>query len=285
MKINYKLQQSVQGAWQLYSFTTENIAGYINNFDFKNKKILTVAGSGDHILNSILLGGTTVDAFDINRNALFFSELKLIMVEVLSFEQFLDFFMIDSQKAFDYETYCKISSKLSNYAKLYFDNLYFQFANNGQKLRQSNIFNNKYDTRENKLKYNIYLNKNKYNQLKKSLNFASITLIEGNIKDLCLYQSYDIILLSNISDYLYDFGDVFRLQNYFKRINEFKTDKNIVVFGYVYDMDSTQKRSDIDVPDLRKQIFDNGKYIYNELIFESAIQNKKDCILVLKGEK
>lgn len=35
----------------LYPFTTENISGYINNFDLSNKTLLTVGSSGDQIIN------------------------------------------------------------------------------------------------------------------------------------------------------------------------------------------------------------------------------------------
>lgn len=284
MEISYKLQSKPQWGWKLYSFTTENIAGYINQFDFKNKKILTVAGSGDHILNVILKGGTTINAFDINRSALFYCELKLVMLKELELEQFLNFFMIDGKYPLDYDIYTKYADKLTKKAKHYFDELYKRFDYNGLNLRLSDVFDNKYDTTENKLRYNCYLNTIDYELVKNRLNNVNICFIEGNIKDLQFSHDYDTILLSNISDYLYDFGDN-RLQNYFNSILKLKTDKNNVVFGYVYDIDSKIKRSEIDYPNFRKKAFSNSKYIYSETVIESAILGKKDCILILKGDK
>ena len=38
----------------IYLFTTENIAGYMNELDLTDKKIITVTGSSDHIINAIL---------------------------------------------------------------------------------------------------------------------------------------------------------------------------------------------------------------------------------------
>ena len=40
----------------IYLFTTENIAGYMNELDLTDKKIITVTGSSDHIINAILKG-------------------------------------------------------------------------------------------------------------------------------------------------------------------------------------------------------------------------------------
>ena len=40
----------------VYVFTTENINAYYDQLDLRNKSILTVVGSGDHILNAILRG-------------------------------------------------------------------------------------------------------------------------------------------------------------------------------------------------------------------------------------
>lgn len=37
----------------VYPFTTENIAGYMEDLDLSNKKIITVTSSSDHIINAI----------------------------------------------------------------------------------------------------------------------------------------------------------------------------------------------------------------------------------------
>ncbi|MDR0607617.1 MAG: hypothetical protein LBG52_04655 [Candidatus Peribacteria bacterium] len=39
----------------LYSFTTENITGYYQHFNFQEKNCLTIGGSGDHMINAFLL--------------------------------------------------------------------------------------------------------------------------------------------------------------------------------------------------------------------------------------
>ena len=59
-----------------YVFTTENINAYYDRLDLKDKSILTVVGSGDHILNAILRGAKKIDAFDISGYAILFYYLK-----------------------------------------------------------------------------------------------------------------------------------------------------------------------------------------------------------------
>lgn len=284
MEIKYNLQELPSGKWKLYSFTTENIASYITNFNFENKSVLCVAGSGDHIINSILLGAKNINAFDINQGALFFSELKLVLLENLLFEEYLDFFMIDGKNPLNYEIYKKHKNKLSNSAVCYFDNLYEQYNFNGKDLRNSEVFNNQYDTRQNKERYNLYLNQNDFYKAKENCKTAKITFVEGNLKTLKFNRSYDIILLSNISDYILDFGENY-LQKYFNIILSLKTLNNTLVFGYVYDVECLEKRSDIDHKEKREKCFCTSKYVYTEHEFDSAINGKKDRILILKGEK
>ena len=47
---------------RIYSFTTENIAGYIEYFDLNNKNLLTIGSSGDQILNAFYNGAKDIDS-------------------------------------------------------------------------------------------------------------------------------------------------------------------------------------------------------------------------------
>ena len=110
---------------QIYSFTTENISGYFKYIDFENKSILTVSGSGDHIINAIYCGAKNVVGFDINYLALIFTELKLVALENLEYEEFLNYFLINeksdinkNKNALNYEIYLnKLEKDLSHKAK------------------------------------------------------------------------------------------------------------------------------------------------------------------------
>ena len=50
----------------IYPFTSENIAGYMEDLDLTDKKVITVTASSDHILNAIAQGATNITTFDIN---------------------------------------------------------------------------------------------------------------------------------------------------------------------------------------------------------------------------
>ena len=130
---------------QIYSFTTENIAGYFEQLQFTNKDVLTVAASGDHIINALYKGAKTVIGFDINYLALIFTELKLVALENLDYKEFMDFFMINdedniekNQNALNYAIYInKLRKYLLKGTAENWDSLYKNFNNDGYNLRNS----------------------------------------------------------------------------------------------------------------------------------------------------
>lgn len=48
-----------------YPFTTENISGYIKEFDLKNKSLLTLGSSGDQVINAALFNCRNIHVIDI----------------------------------------------------------------------------------------------------------------------------------------------------------------------------------------------------------------------------
>lgn len=71
----------------LYDWTNENFKLY-PNVDLTGKKVLTVTGSGDHVLNCVLKGATKIDAFDINVFAKYYSALKCAMISSYGYYTF-----------------------------------------------------------------------------------------------------------------------------------------------------------------------------------------------------
>ena len=69
----YKASSTCDGSFRyisefskIYPFTTENISGYINYFDFQNKSLLTVGSSFDQVLNAYMCGVRDITLYDIN---------------------------------------------------------------------------------------------------------------------------------------------------------------------------------------------------------------------------
>ena len=73
---------------QIYPFTTENIAGYIDYFDLKDKSLLTVGSSGDQVFNAALKDVKTVTLLDINSYTKYYYYLKEASILELSMSEF-----------------------------------------------------------------------------------------------------------------------------------------------------------------------------------------------------
>lgn len=283
---------------KIYSFTTENIAGYFEYLDFKNKNVLTVSASGDHIINAFYEGAQKVYAFDINYLALIFTHLKLVALEQLEYEEFLQFFMINekndidkNKSALDYKIYIdKLRKFLSKNVANYWDTMYENFRNNGYELRNSYIFNNKYDNNNIKINSNIYLkNKFNYNRAKEKVKQKEIVLINSNYKDINILNlpnviSCDIVLMSNISDYIKNVYNIETnyLEEYIKDIiKNFKNKENKIVCAYIYNIQNTEYRSEIDNPIFRTNIFNKLKIKYESKNFKSVINNCIDSVIII----
>lgn len=282
----------------IYSFTTENIVGYFEYLDFTNKNVLTVAASGDHIINAFYKGAKEVYGFDINYLALIFTELKLVALQNLNYREFLEFFMINDKKdveknrnVLDYKVYInKLRKGLSKSVAENWDMLYENFNNNGYELRNSYIFNNKYDNNNIKLKSNLYLKSElDYNMAKENINKKEIILINSNYKDLNRHNlpnlaNCDIILMSNISDYIkniYNKEENY-LEDYIKDITQnLKNKTNMIVCAYLYDIQNTKYRTEIDNPIFRKEMFNKLNITYIEKNFKSVINNCIDSVIII----
>ena len=283
---------------QIYSFTTENIAGYFEQLQFTNKNVLTVAASGDHIINAFYKGAKTIIGFDINYLALIFAELKLIALENLDYKEFIDFFMINDENdiekntnVLNYYIYInKLKKHLLKSTAENWDRLYKNFNNNGYELRNSYIFNNKYDNNSVKISSNLYLRSEiEYNKTKERIKEKKIILINSNYKDInCCdlpnIADCDIILMSNISDYIKDLYSKKSsyLEQYIKDIiQNFKNKNNQIVCAYLYDIQNTKYRSEIDNPIFRKNIFNKLNITYIEKNFKSVIDNCTDSVVII----
>lgn len=275
----------------LYAFTTEHIAGYYPKYNFQSKTVLTVGGSWDHAINALLLWAKEVTCFDINLLSTFFIDLKYTALQRLSFTAFKEFFFRNTSKTLSKEIYKKLSPHLQASSRYFFDLLYAKY-HTGQRLRESSLFNNLYDSDKAKLHHNLYLqNRAKYIQAQQAAKTHTIGHISMSLQDICQKKmleekQYDMICLSNISDYSSNIFPHDRHLNAFKtEIIDYLIDhtkpKGMVMLGYVYDQDAKKHRSDIDNPILRKKIFTYPKY--KETIIASAISDdKKDIILSIQ---
>ena len=262
----------------IYSFTTENIAGYMNELDLTDKKVITVTGSSDHIINVILKGCTDITTFDINPLTKYYMDLKLSAIKELSYKEFLDFMLYDTNKSFDYEIIKRLD--VDNESKDFWINELSKNDYDGLKMKRSGSFNLKYFDFQNKIDCNLYLNEENYAIIRDKLGLVKINFIKSNLKDLKLDEKYDYMFLSNISDYINTFYEDNYLVNYKKLIFKFLEKVKIIYFAYIYDVKSKEKRSAIDSIENVKELFGNIKIKK----FKSALLNTKtnteDAVLI-----
>lgn len=215
---------------------SENINFYLKRERYRREKALTVLAGGDHVFNLIFQDFKQIDAFDINKLQYFVYKFRRAMIEVLSYKEFLyanlrfDCCCIDSlleilEKTKEhleedvYEYYRKILEFAKKTGRL--ENLYYMVIGDFWK------------------KYNNYLaSEETYLMLKNKMADANVNIYFGDALDVAsnLVSGYDLILLSNISDYLGKIQNPLTLEefnsfidNFYKLLNDRGT-----VINYIY---------------------------------------------------
>lgn len=196
----------------VYAFTNEkiNYKKYKKTLE-KREKILTVIGSGDQILNSVLLGSCDITGIDISNFTEYYFNLKKAAVKMLDYEKYLQFFNLKSKNGFAHDLFEKILPALDMETAYFWGNLFFSYKTS--KIRKSDFFMpakiNNY------IRNNPYLSsKENYQTLKSKINDVEIKFIMGNIFALIntLRNGYDLINASNLMDYHYGSEYLFFLE-------------------------------------------------------------------------
>ena len=277
---------------KVYSMTTENIGGFLTNYDLKNKSVLSVAGSGDQRLNAYLLGAENVTCFDINPITKLQLNLKDKIIEKVNYEKFIKFFGIYSRRYGDYyecldmrifeEVINDIDSDTYDFFEYVINNdcissedIYFRFLNSLNKLK----------------KMNLYLEEDNYYKLSEIIKSKDLDFIESDIaclEDKIRDRKYDFILLSNISDYIHEIYSDDCLENYYELVKSLSThlnDDGIMQVGYIYG--TNQSNADISCFNdgvERRKVFGKDEF---DLVYVDPYDNirNKDKVIVYKKGK
>lgn len=245
----------------MYVYATEMVASYYRRLELNGKRILTITGSGDQVLNALFYGAKEVTGFDINRNALFMTELKLSAIRSLSYQEFLRFFS-QTTNGFNYALYTKMRPLLSKACRKYFDRLYKTANFTG--LGVSVYFRNRNELVKNKEKaINGYLkNKIAYGKLNNILKDMHPVLCVENILNLSKSKKFsgkkfDIINLSNVPNYLT--GRSFGLTGekvvaYLRRLKKLVSAGGTIFF-YSYDDSIYPNATSPDIPPISRASF------------------------------
>jgi len=285
----------------IYPFSTENIKGYYELLDLENKDILTIGASGDHTINLEFENVKSSDYFDINPFTKYYYELKIAAIKSLDYNEFLEFFCYEdypktfnkNKKDFNIDMYKKIAPYLKDDTKIFWDSLYLEVS--GIDIRNSNLFSKDEEPLRVIKKSNNYLDENNYNNLKNNIKLTP-NFYQSNIVrlDKKLNKQYDIIMLSNIAQYiegLFNKNHLENLKEVILKLEDKLKDNGIIIVSYLYDIYGRYDYNNTPlIYDLRRvrnvirglEIID-FEGIQN-LKFEAS-KNIKDGILIYKKTK
>lgn len=194
--------------FDLYSFSNENISGYISYFDLKNKSLLTVGSSCDQAINAFLEGCEDITICDVCPLTKYYYYLKLAAILSLKREELLKFLcetnynIENNPYLFNKETFNKIKTTLMS---LDYDSYYLwdYLISMYNKYELERLFRRDINVKDSIINCNNYLkSENNYKKLKKIINNITVNFINGNVINEEYNRTFDNIWLSNVAHYL-----------------------------------------------------------------------------------
>ena len=200
IKGNYNFKEKHYNT--VYNMTNEQLDLYFKYFPIKDGNVLTVLGSGDHVLQSACCGAKSIYAFDYNPLALHMAKLKIKSLSILERNEFLNYlYNVDYKRYFDVSYYKKIRDYLDNDTMKFWDSLYSYF--NNHEITDNLIKNG--DSYINRSE-DGFLNRDKYYLTKNNLDNVDINYFCSDVFDVLEKLPSDIkfnaAFLSNIFDWM-----------------------------------------------------------------------------------
>lgn len=224
----------------IYPFTTENINGYLDLFDLKDKKLLTVGSSSDQVFNAVLKDCYDITLFDICAFTEEYFYLKYAAIKLMTRDEFLNFFcyknklFTNNKKSFRESIFYELLDYLNNIkpeVSFFWEELLKRYR--GIQIRK-NLFNkDEYEVNMLKIMNRYLEDDNAYKLLRDKLDNIDIKFIYDNILNISDEIKYDNIFLSNIACY-YKIDDIIYL---FNRVLNSLNDDGKMLLSYLYDTD------------------------------------------------
>lgn len=283
----FELYDTFKKYGKIYLNTTENIKGILEGMNLKDRKVLSVAGSGDQALNAYFLGAEVVTLFDINPLAFAQAELKFTAAQKLDYEEFYKFFLPLNGCTLRHEVYKKLSNYLSDETNLFYDYLYNNYTNIDIFYKIAHGF---YPTISTLERVNAYMGEDNFKELKNKLDGKEINFIEASLIDLPnnLNNLYDIMLLSNISDSINNIWNINTLKNYKRYIHILSKHLNkegIIQCGYIYNSyDGHTSISDFAYDERRRKVFTPNEFKERD-ITSYQFHSSKDKVITFEKKR
>lgn len=263
----------------IYPFTNENIAGYMHDLDLTNKKIVSVAGSSDHVINAISRGASDITAFDVNPLAKYYFDLRIAAIKTLSYYNYIRAF-IYGENTIDYDTIDSLD--MPEDSKDFWLGKRYIIRNNWSGLRNSSLFGCQNVDPNSLLYCNLYFDEYVYEDIKSRINSVNINYIQTNLKDLTLDKQYDYMFLSTISDYAECMYDNNPTENYCYLIQKFSENVENIYFAYLYDIPFGYEK----VLEIYKSILGNYETkTFDTSLSTAPVADMNDAVLILTRNK
>lgn len=284
---------------KVYLSTNENIKDYIEIIDTNNSfNALSVLGSGDHVFNLICKRIINIDTFDINKLTEFYVfGLRYACILKYNYKEYLKILNIISSETSSLEEITTVVNDLLPYM----DNKYrkywsiineFNYKIQKENNTNLNLFNLlTLNTRN--IKYVIFrnnylLNEESYNKLRNNILKSNVTFKNKDIMDIpnSFNDNYDLILLSNIFDYMYKkFGLGFKYndaKNFIDKLKNMLIDNGLLFLNYIfnYSSDKTIRNYIINSSNITLSDLPNSEVI--KIDSDMGMNQIKDGVLILK---
>lgn len=237
-----KIEQNTKSkAFQtIYPFTTENCASYIKNLQVNNCSVLTVGSSADQVIHAAKDGAKDITVCDISPFTRYYYYLKKSAILQLSLAEF-DLFLYTSP--LDKHLFDKLTVHLETEdqeSAIFWQTLLTEYD---QTTLYKALFTRDVLTASTIKKVNSYLqNDQQYHLVREKIQDLHPTFIKGDILQANQYlttQSYDRIILSNVSQYLEyfypphsDYHQAFF--NAFLQLDDHLNENGIIQLAYLY---------------------------------------------------
>lgn len=268
--VDGKIVGRLRGFDLLYPTTNEHLPNLFKRLNTSGKKVLTVGSSGDQVLYSVLNGASEVTLVDVNPYAKMFLEYKIASIKTFTFDEFFKIFRFCRVKEIvDNETekknisstdeflnsavYRKISHNMEAGAREFWDRYFLEC----KELYDGFI------SREKLFPDSYLVNGEVYSRLSKELKKGNVKIdfINQNLKKVAPMlgdRKYDIMLFSNVLDYMQGFA-VSRKASNFKRKIVDKLKKNLEPGG-VMQIDYTfEDCNNKELQNAISEIFSDGE--------------------------
>jgi len=280
---NLELDEKMGIHSPMYLYATEMTSEYYNKLKLHGKKILSIVGSGDQIIDAYFYGAKEVVGFDINKYALYFTRFKIGAIKVLNYREFLDFFGTGRDDAhLGLESYIKFRNYLNAEVKEFFDKIYQNFMFEGQNIAKSEFFRQR-EKRKRTEVVGYLKNAKNYNKLKDILSKKKTNLLNIELKKIHrIKNSFDVINLSNSPNYYVDSLKTRKKVVYFDQKILVPLSKCLTKRGIIFFYNYARVISIMNKDESIKELSEIGHFNVSEVIIKKSFnKDGKDRIIIL----